>query len=1016
MADVSSMLAKFEADIQPFAQSVAKMDTIMASSDRSMAQLAQSINSQMNNIGKSAQTSAAVFSKAMSSLSPEVSKLLQDMDPLAAKMSEIQRVQNAVNSAFRQGMLTDQQYADATAHLTKQHQNLTNAQTKMTSSSKLSAFQLQNLGYQVNDIITSLASGIPIEQVLAQQGGQVVQAFGSIDTAAEYLVNPFTLMAALAASGAVAYASYKSSVDALDKSLRASSGTVGLTTGQLEQIAEAASQAGAVTTREARSIEESLLSIGTVGTRNFQPLLDASAKMTKAMGDDAPDAIKTVAQAMADPARAAQDLNTKYWNLTAAQERQIEAMQRAGNIEGAQGVLIDAIAAKMSNAEKQTSLWAKTISVLSNLFDNLGKKIAGPQTTIEKLARAQQNLKIAQGSASGWGGSADDIARIQAEIDKYQQLLRTEQAVAEQEAQRKAAQVDISKANTVSDSITPGDSEIKALQTQQGELRNGLTSALFSGDTASATKFADALNQVNGALKTYRTDGQKAVEMAQAQAAAAGMGTEAAQRYLAQKKVEIDQEGKAIDGAEAERQKKAALLEVDGTLAAQKVKLATEMQAEIDASNAVAAAFGKSSEAGYAEQLVQEARVNAIKNGTSFEYEYAKAIQARRQQTAAAIAQGAEELAQMERQAAQGQKLIDAAGISPYAFQAAQTEIGIQNEYQPKIANANASGDTAGAGKLQQEMQEKLSLAQQQQQQAAQASMAADNAAQQQNIALLGKRIELLGQSGDKADEELAAYQAELDLKQQNIALDSEIGQDHIAEMVKVAQLNKQLQEQQAIVNEISSTFDSMSTSVGNAFAEMATDGKSAFDALGDAATSVLNDIYNEMWKLAVTNPLKNALGLNGGTTLPDVSTVLTKLSSLLGFAGGTDGAPPGMAWVGENGPELVSFKGGEQVYPAHVSAAMAAASKIPGYANGIYSLPKIASPTAANSNVVNNISVTNNAGSDVSTKSSQNSSGGVDLEIMVDKAVSKKIATRGSASNRAIRTTFGASEKLIGR
>ncbi len=33
------------------------------------------------------------------------------------------------------------------------------------------------------------------------------------------------------------------------------------------------------------------------------------------------------------------------------------------------------------------------------------------------------------------------------------------------------------------------------------------------------------------------------------------------------------------------------------------------------------------------------------------------------------------------------------------------------------------------------------------------------------------------------------------------------------------------------------------------------------------------------------------------------------------GFANGTPSAPPGMAWVGERGPELVDFQGGERVY-----------------------------------------------------------------------------------------------------
>lgn len=42
------------------------------------------------------------------------------------------------------------------------------------------------------------------------------------------------------------------------------------------------------------------------------------------------------------------------------------------------------------------------------------------------------------------------------------------------------------------------------------------------------------------------------------------------------------------------------------------------------------------------------------------------------------------------------------------------------------------------------------------------------------------------------------------------------------------------------------------------------------------------------------------------------------------GFAKGTSYAPPGLAWVGEKGPELVRFRGGERVWNAGQSAKMA--------------------------------------------------------------------------------------------
>ena len=48
-----------------------------------------------------------------------------------------------------------------------------------------------------------------------------------------------------------------------------------------------------------------------------------------------------------------------------------------------------------------------------------------------------------------------------------------------------------------------------------------------------------------------------------------------------------------------------------------------------------------------------------------------------------------------------------------------------------------------------------------------------------------------------------------------------------------------------------------------------------------------------------------------------------------VGYARGTDSARRGLAWVGENGPELVRFRGGEQVIPGHRLAGAGAATYV---------------------------------------------------------------------------------------
>ncbi|WP_344098598.1 hypothetical protein, partial [Nocardiopsis tropica] len=62
------------------------------------------------------------------------------------------------------------------------------------------------------------------------------------------------------------------------------------------------------------------------------------------------------------------------------------------------------------------------------------------------------------------------------------------------------------------------------------------------------------------------------------------------------------------------------------------------------------------------------------------------------------------------------------------------------------------------------------------------------------------------------------------------------------------------------------------------------------------------------------------------------------QVSFMRGYASGTTGARRGLAWVGEQGPELVDFRGGEQVYPHETSQVLAGVLGLgadEGYAQG---------------------------------------------------------------------------------
>lgn len=69
--------------------------------------------------------------------------------------------------------------------------------------------------------------------------------------------------------------------------------------------------------------------------------------------------------------------------------------------------------------------------------------------------------------------------------------------------------------------------------------------------------------------------------------------------------------------------------------------------------------------------------------------------------------------------------------------------------------------------------------------------------------------------------------------------------------------------------------------------------------------------------------------GINPTSPLWAPNTTLSNfLGGIPGFARGTNGAPAGWAWVGEDGPELMRMRGGEVIRPHAQSAAMAAGTR----------------------------------------------------------------------------------------
>lgn len=227
-------------------------------------------------------------------------------------------------------------------------------------------------------------------------------------------------------------------------------------------------------------------------------------------------------------------------------------------------------------------------------------------------------------------------------------------------------------------------------------------------------------------------------------------------------------------------------------------------------------------------------------------------------------------------------------------------------------------------------------------------------------------------------------------------------------EIAAAEQTAKKLGEQRVQMDGLKDKIEStkkLGADLGMTFSSAFEDAIVSAKSFSDVLRSLGEDILRLMIRSQITQPLAAA-------AQPFFSGLLGSIGGFLGFAGGTSSAPPGMAWVGERGPELINFKGGEQVYPAMLSKQIASAySGLPGYADGAFSMVD-GGPVGGGDIKVN---IINNAGDEV-TAQRRMSSGGPELDVMIDQAVSKKLGQRGGQSNKAMRQTFGAREQLVTR
>lgn len=283
----------------------------------------------------------------------------------------------------------------------------------------ISAGQYRNamryLPMQMTDIVTSLASGMPVYMVAIQQGGQLRDSFGGIGNAMKAMLSMVTparvaIGGMVGVAGLLATAWYKGSQEATEfnKQLILTGNYAGKTSAQLTELAKSIS-GGGVTQYAASSVLSQVVGSGRFDASKLETVTRAAVAMEQATGQAVDTTIANFQKLYSDPTKASEELNSQLHYLTAAQFEYISSLERRGDKEAAGEYAANAY----SEAEQRRS---------KQILDNLG--------LVERAALSARNafkgmwdelLNIGRPEAP-----EEVLAKVQAEIAAREKSLLPE--------------------------------------------------------------------------------------------------------------------------------------------------------------------------------------------------------------------------------------------------------------------------------------------------------------------------------------------------------------------------------------------------------------------------------------------------------------------------------------------------------------------------------------------------------------------------------------------------------------
>jgi lambda family phage tail tape measure protein len=341
-------------------------------------------------------------------------KLLNQLDPIRTKISDIADQQKRLKAGFDKGLINEADYTRYNKSLEQMRVQLTGNE-KAINGNALSAKQMQwamrGLPAQFTDIFTSLQGGQNPMTVFIQQGGQIKDMFGGVGPAAKAmggylvgLVSPLTLAAGAAIVAGLAYYQGSKEADEFRKAIILTGNAAGTSVNQLTDAAARIDQY-AGTHRQAAKALSVVANTGKFTGKQLELVAATAVMMENTVGKAIDETVSEFEKLAKDPAKAVAELNEKYHFLTAGVYEQINALEKAGKQNEAAKLATEAYADAMQERTQQLTenlgyverAWKSVKHAAVEGWDaTLG--VGRPETITDQIAKAKAELAGLTGS------------------------------------------------------------------------------------------------------------------------------------------------------------------------------------------------------------------------------------------------------------------------------------------------------------------------------------------------------------------------------------------------------------------------------------------------------------------------------------------------------------------------------------------------------------------------------------------------------------------------------------------